>query len=212
MIKRLVWIQLILGAVFKDRSELVLENLALRQQLAVLKRQHSRPPLKQRDRLFSVILSRCWPAWKNCLLLVQPQTVIGWHRKGFHLYWRFLSHCKTLGRPKAGQEIRKLIHQLAQSNPLWGAPRIHGELLKLGFKVSERTVSRLMPKKPRQPSSQTWRSFLINHAQERVSMDFLVVPTATFRLLYVLLVLSHHRRRVIHFNITTHPTAAWTAQ
>jgi hypothetical protein len=138
--------------------------------------------------------------------------VIGWHRKGFRLYWRFLSHGKTLGRPKADQEIRKLIHQMALSNPLWGAPRIHGELLKLGCEVSERTVSRLMPKKPPKPSSQTWSAFLTNHAPELVSMDFLGVPTATFHLLYVLVVLLHQRRRVIYFNVTTPPTAAWTAQ
>jgi putative transposase len=141
--------------------------------------------------------------------LVQPQTVIGWHRKGFQHYWRFLSRRKTSGRLKIDKEIRQLIHQMVQSNPLWGAPRVHGELLKLGFEVSEPTVSRLMPRKPQKPSSQAWRAFLANHSLALVSMDFLVVPTATFRLLCVQVLLSHQRQRVIHFNITAHPTAAW---
>ncbi len=127
-------------SLFEDHSELVLENLALRQQWAVLKRQFPRPQLKTSDRLFCVFLSRWWPAWKNSILFVQPQTVIGWHRKGFQLYWRFLSRRKTPGRPMVDKEIRPLIHPMVQSNPLWGAPRGHGELLKLGFAVSERTV------------------------------------------------------------------------
>ncbi len=213
MMEILFWIEFCLRSLFEDHSELVLENLALRQQLAILKRQWPRrPQLKPSDRLFWVFLSRWWPAWKDSLLFVQPQTVIGWHRKGFQFYWRFLSRRKTPGRPKVDKEIRQLIHQMSQANPLWGAPRVHGELLKLGFEVSERTVSRLMPRKPHKPSSQTWRAFLANHSKELVSIDFLVVPTATFRLLYVLVILSHQRRRVVHFNVTAHLTAAWTAQ
>lgn len=190
MINMLLGIRFLLRAVLINRSHLVLENLVLRQQLAVLKRQQPQPQLKSVDRFFWVIISRFWPVWKSCLLLVQPQTVIAWHRKGFKLYWHFLSR-NGKGRPTIVPEIRTLIRQMSQSNPLWRAPRIHGELMKLGFMVSERTVSRLMPKKPRQPSSQTWRAFLNNHTQELVSIDFLVVPTATFRLLYVLVILLH---------------------
>jgi transposase InsO family protein len=196
---------------FKERRDLALENLALRQQLAVLKQERKRPAIKNRDRLFWVWLSRIWRGWRAPLLIVKPDTVIGWHRKGFRLFWTRLSRRKIGGRPSASSQIRALIKQMTQANPLWGAPRIHGELLKLGIDISERTVSRLMPKN-RKPPSQSWRTFLDNHFRELVSIDFLTVPTATFRVLYVLVVLAHDRRRVVHFNVTEHPTAAWTAQ
>jgi putative transposase len=196
---------------FKERRDLALENLALRQQLAILKRTQKRPAIGTKDRLFWVWLSRIWSGWRAPLLIVKPETVIGWHRKGFRPFWTKLSRRKIGGRPSVDSRMRALIKQMAQANPLWGAPRIHGELLKLGIDMSERSVSRLMPK-DRKPPSQTWRTFLNNHIREMVSIDFLTVPTATFRVLYVIVVLAHNRRRVVHFNVTAHPTAAWTAQ
>src|SRR5262249_14090852 len=196
---------------FKRRRNLALENLALRQQLAVFKRRHPRPKLQPTDRLFWVWLSKLWTDWQAALIIVKPETVIAWHRQTFRFYWRWLSRRKCVGRPRVSAEVRTLIKQMTQANPLWGAPRIHGELLKLGIDISERSVLRLIPK-VRNPPSQTWRTFLDNHFRELVSIDFLTVPTATFRVLYVLVVLAHDRRRVVHFNVTEHPTAAWTAQ
>ena len=196
---------------FKDRRDLALENLALRQQLAVFKRIHKRPLIETKDRLFWIWLSRVWMEWSASLIIVKPETVIGWHRKGFRLFWTKLSRRKTGGRPAVDPKVKALIKQMAQANPLWGAPRIHGELIRLGIEVSERTVSRLMPK-GRKPPSQMWRTFLDNHFRTMVSIDFFTVPTSTFRVLFVFVVLAHNRRRVIHFNVTEHPTAAWTAQ
>jgi putative transposase len=198
-------------ATLSGRCNLALENLALRQQLAILKRTEKRPAISTKDRLFWVWLSRIWSEWRAHLLIVKPDTVIGWHRKGFRLFWTRLSRRKIGGRPSANSQIRALIKQMTQANTLCGAPRIHGELLKLGIDISERSVSRLMPK-VRKPPSQTWRTFLNNHIREMVSIDFLTVPTATFRMLYVFVVLAHDRRRVVHLSVTEHPTAAWTAQ
>jgi putative transposase len=200
-----------LVSVFKLRRDLALENLALRQQLAVYRRRHSPPKPRPRDRLFWVWLSSFWDHWRSVLVIVKPETVIRWHREGFKFFWTRLSRRERVGRPSINAQVRSLIRQMARANPLWGAPRIHGELLKLGIDVSERTVSRLLPK-GRKPPSQTWRTFLDNHLREIVSIDFLTVPTATFRVLYVLVVMAHDRRRVLHFNVTVHPTAAWTAQ
>jgi putative transposase len=196
---------------FRDRTELALENLALRQQLAIFARTRPHSRLRWTDRLFWAWLSQVWSRWRECLIVVKPDTVIRWHRRGFALHWTRLSRRTASGRPGTGKEIRDLIQEIANSNPLWGSPRIHGELLKLGIEISERTVARLMPKK-RKPPSQTWRTFLDNHVKDLVSIDFLVVPTATFRILFVLLVLAHHRRRVLHFNVTEHPTALWTGE
>ena len=194
----------------RSRRELALENLALRQQLAILHRKTKRPRLTQADRAFWVALCGRWPNWQNALLIVKPETVIGWHRKGFKLYWTWKSRKRT-GRPSIDAEIRTLIRRMARENPTWGAPRIHGELLMLGFEVGEATVSRYMPRR-RKPPSQTWRAFLQNHTQDLVSIDFFVVPTATFRVLYVFLVLEHERQRVVHFNVTEGPSAQWTGQ
>ena len=192
-------------------KELALENLALRQQLAVMKRQCPRPRRRATDRWFCVWLLRTWPNWRKALLLVRPETVIGWHRRGFRLFWSWIARRKRSGRPEMSRELRDLVHQMAEANPLWGAPRIHGELMKLGIEISERTVCRLMPKR-RKPPSQTWRTFLENHANELISIDFFTVPTATFRVLFVLVVLAHRRRHVIHFNVTERPSALWTGQ
>ncbi len=188
------------------------EILALRHQLAVLQaRPRRRPRLGRFDRLLWVMLTRAWPQWLSALIIVKPETVIAWHRKGFRLYWRWKSRAGKSGRPSVSREVRELIRQMSSANPLWGAPRIHGELLKLGIQISEATVAKYMVRQ-RKPPSQTWRSFLENHVQQLVAIDFLVVPTVSFRVLYVFVVLAHHRRHAVHFNVTAHPTAEWTAR
>ncbi len=161
--------------------------------------------------MFWVVLSRIWPRWRKVLHLIKADTVVGWQRQGFRIYWARISQHKSAGRPPVTSEIRALIKEMATANPYWGAPRVHGELLKLGIEISERTVSRLMPRK-RKPPSQTWRTFLDNHVKDLVSIDFFTVPTVTFRVLFVFVVLSHYRRRVVYFNVTEHPTALWTGQ
>jgi hypothetical protein len=197
-----------LRSAFRRRSDLILDNLALRQQLAVFK--HRRPHLRlpQPDRLFWVTLSRFWSRWREVLGVVKPETVVGWHRWALRRFWTWRSRHLRLGRPPIGREVRALINRMATANEGWGAPRIHGELLKLGIVISEREVSRLMPPSPRTPPSQTWRTFLDNHAGSLASIDFFTVPTATFRVLYVFFVLAHDRHRVLHFNITEFPSAA----
>jgi transposase InsO family protein len=190
---------------------LAIENLAVRQQLAVYRRTATRPRLRTTDRLFWVGLARVWTGWKQPLVIVTPDTVLRWQRRRFRAYWTRLSGRPIGGRPPVTAEIKALVARLATANPLWGAPRIHGELLKLGIDVAERTVSRLLPKR-RIPPSQTWRTFLANHVRDLVSIDLFTVPTARLRVLFVLVVLAHHRRRVLHFNVTEHPTAHWTAQ
>jgi putative transposase len=185
--------------------------LALRQQLAVYKRTAPRPRLHTMDRLFWAGLARVWTGWRKALVIVSPDTVLRWHRRRFREYWTSLSRRPTGGRPRINAEIAALVRKMAAANPLWGAPRIHGELLKLGIDVAERTISRLMPKRRPVPS-QTWRTFLANHIGDLVSIDFFTVPSVRLRVLFVLVVLAHHRRRVIHLNVTEHPTSAWTAQ
>ena len=196
----------LLPVLFGGHRQLALENLALRQQLAVYKRMMTRPRLRRTDRLFWVGLARIWAGGRQSLVIVTPATILRWQRRRFREYWTQLSGRTTGGRPPINAEIRALITRMATANPLWGAPRIHGELLKLGIDVAERTVSRLMPKRPPQPS-QTWRTFLANHIRDVVSIDFFTVPAARLRVLFVLVVLAHHRRRVVHFNVTEHPTA-----
>jgi putative transposase len=196
----------------RSRAALQAEILALRHQLLVLQRstRGRRLRLRAADRLFWVWLSRVWQGWRLSLRIVKPETVIAWNRKGFRLYWTWRSRARN-GRPCELREIRELIRRISLANPRWGAPRIHGELMKLGIDIGETTVAKYMIR-PRRPSSQTWKTFLRNHVQDLVSSDFFVVPTATFRLLFVFLVLSHSRRRVVHFAVTAHPTAEWTAQ
>ena len=211
MIEAMRWLGILTMAALKKRRDLALENLALRQQLGVLKRRKRVPRLKKGDRVFWVVLSRIWAPWRKALHMVNADTVVGWQRKGFRIYWARISQRNSGGRPQASSEVRALIKRMATANPYWGAPRIHGELLKLGLEISERTVSRLMPKY-RKPPSQTWKAFLNNHVQDLVSVDFFTVPTVSFRVLFVFVVLAHHRRRVVHFNVTEHPTAGWTGQ
>src|SRR5947207_6337321 len=188
-----------------------LENLALRHQLAVYKKTVSRPKMRTSDRLFWVALSRVWAGWRQALVIMSPNTVLRWQRRRFCEHWTKLSARPIAGRPPVNAEIKALVTRMAAANPLWGAPRIHGGLLRLGIDVSERTVSRLMPKRRPLPS-QTWRTFLANHVRDLVSLDFFTVPTARLRVPFVPVVLAHHRRRVVHFNVTEHPTARWTAQ
>ena len=196
---------------FRTRAALQTEILALRHQLAVLQRSEPRRlRLKHSDRLLWILLSRCWSGWRGCVRIVQPDTVVRWQRRAFAFYWTRKSRPRP-GRPRAATEIRELIRRMSQANRLWGAPRIHGELLKLGIEVAQSTVGKYLGRQ-RKPPSQSWRTFLKNHVQQMASMDFFTVPTATFRILFVFLVLSHDRRRVVHFNVTEHPTEAWTAQ
>src|SRR5260370_3251627 len=198
-------------AALRTRTDLALENLALRQQVAVVSHRSKRPQFGRLDHLVWLWLSNHWARWREALHLVRPETVIRWHRQGFRAFWSWRSRRGRTGRPPTSSEITQLVRTMALANPLWGAPRIHGELLKLGLDVSQRTVARLMPRRPK-PPSQTWRTFLQNHFADLVSVDFFVVPTATFRVLYVFVILLHHRRQVVHFNVTDSPTAAWTAQ
>jgi len=154
---------------------------------------------------------RMWPAWRQALVIVAPATVLRWQRRRFRRHWATLSGRAPAGRPPVDAAIQALVRRMAAANPLWGAPRIHGELLKLGIDVAERTVSRLLQKR-RSPPSQTCRTFLTNHVRDLVSVDFFTVPTVRRRVLFVFVVLAHDRRRVLHFNVTGHPTAAWTTQ
>jgi len=145
------------------------------------------------------------------LVIVKPETVIAWHRKSFRLFWTWKVRHAQSGRPAVPKEIRELIRRMSRENPLWGAPRIHGELLKLGIDVGETSVGKYLVR-GRKPPSQTWRTFLENHVKTLVSIDFFTVPTIRFQILYVFLVLAHDRRRILHFGVTAHPTAEWTAQ
>jgi putative transposase len=195
----------------RSRAALQLEILALRHQLQVLQRARPRRlRLAKADRWLWVVLSRAWTEWRPALLIVKSETVIAWHRQGFRLWWAWRSR-RGMGRPTVPANVRSLIRTMAQANPCWGAPRIHGELLKLGIDVSQATVAKYMGRRS-QPPSQTWRTFLRNHVGQIVAADFFVVPTATYRLLFVLVVLAHDRRRIRHVAVTAHPTAAWTTQ
>ena len=198
-------------AFVRTRHELGLEILALRQQVAVLKRKHPRPRLGNVDRWFWLALRRCWPRWAEALIVVKPETVVGWHRAGFRLYWRLRSRG---GGREIGPDVFETARRIAQENPSWGAPRIHGELLKLGFDISERTVSRYLARKLPRPgdAAKNWLAFLKNHREAIAALDFFTVPTVTFRLLYCFFVIDHGRRRILHFNVTAHPTAEWVVQ
>jgi putative transposase len=196
---------------FRARLTLQLEILALRHQLQVLERSRSqRIRLTRADRLLWVWISRVWDGWRDAIMIVKPETVVAWHRRSFRLFWTWKSR-RRVGRPGVPPDVRQLIRTMAEANPLWGAPRIHGELLKLGIAVSQATVAKYMPRH-RRPPSQNWRAFLTNHVGQVMAADFFVVPTATCRLLFVLVILAHQRRRVVHVAVTAHPTAAWTAQ
>jgi transposase InsO family protein len=199
----------------RSRRDLLLENTALRQQLVVLKaRQQPQPRFTAPDRFFWIALRRLWPGWKRALVLVQLETVVGWHRAGFRLYWTWLSrHRRPAGRRCVSKELRELIFRMVAENPTWGAPRIHGELKMLGFDISERSVLRWMRKAPRNPEpAKRWTAFLNNHREAIAAMDFFTVPTLTFGLLHCFFVISHDRRRILHCGVTKHPGSAWVSQ
>ena len=205
MLKLMRSIVSVLARRFSSRAVLQLENLALRHQLHVLRRQRpGRPRLLTIDRLLWVWLYRLWPRCLDTMMLVEPATVIQWHRQGFRLYWRWRSRS---GRPSVDREVRKLIGEMSSANPLWGAPRIHGELLKLGIEISQATVAKYMVRRRASPSP-TWRSFLLNHAAGIAAIDMFVVASVSFRLLYVMIILAHDRRKIIYTAVTEHSTAA----
>jgi putative transposase len=200
-----------LASLCRSSTSLRLENLALWHQLAVYKQTVPRPRLRRSDRLLWVWLSRVWSSWQETLVFVQPQTVLAWQRKRFRDHWRRLSQRGTPGRPAIAKDIRDLIRAMWQANPTWGSPRIVGELRKLGITVAKSTVEKYRTH-PRKPPSPTWKTFLNNHVWDLVALDFFTVPTVTFKVLFVLVILAHERRRIVHVNITDHPTAEWTAQ
>jgi transposase InsO family protein len=199
-----------LRAFFASRAALAAENMMLRQQLIVVHRSSPRPKFRRIDRILLCLLSRLWSGWRSALLIVQPDTLTRWHRQGFKLYWSWKSRKKP-GRPKADLTIRDLIRRMCRENATWGVPRIQSELALLGHNVAESTVAKYMVRQPK-PPSQNWRTFLANHVGQIAAIDFFTVSTITFRVMYIFLVLQHDRRRVVHFNVTTSPTARWAAQ
>ena len=206
---KLIWSAII--ALFRSRASLEAEILTLRHQLNVLRRKSpKRLTFSNFDRLVFATLYRFAPRVVSALAIVEPETVIRWHRAGFRLVWRWKSRCRV-GRPKVPLEIRQLIRDMSRANPLWGAPRIHGELLKLGIDIGQTSVAKYMARR-RRPPSQGWKTFLHNHADGIASIDLFVVPTISFRLLYGLLILRHGRRQILWLGVTAHPTTEWIAR
>lgn len=197
-----------------SRADVALENLALRQQLATFACSGRRPRVTIADRWFWIALRRLWARWSEVLVFVKPETVLRWHRAEFRRYWTWLSRRRRRpGRPPTNRRIRDLIRRMATENPTWAAPRIHGELRMLGFEISERTVSRYLPRRPPRPDAiHRWLVFLRNHRDAIAAMDFFTVPTVTFGVLYVWFAIGHGRRRILHFDVTAHPAATWVIQ
>ncbi len=209
------WVALFVGIVLtalRGRQALVVENLLLRQQLAVALRTRRRPCVRWHDRLFWVVARRLVTDWHRHLVLVQPATVLRWHRQGWRLFWWWRSRRPT-GRPRLRQEVRDLIRRLSEQNRLWGTERIRGELLKLDIRVSKRTIQKYLRQVPRpRPEGQTWATFLRNHAPDVWACDFLPVTDALFRPRYAFVVIALGSRRVVRVAVTRHPTDAWVAQ
>ncbi len=201
----------ILHGAFRSRAALQMENLDLRHQLGIYQRTCHRPRLRPHDRIFWSWIAHIWTGWRDALVVVKPETVLAWRRRRFRAHWTKLIHSGRPGRPPIPREVRDLIRRMSMANPLWGAPRIVGELGKIGIDLPKSTVAKYMVRH-RKPPSATWRAFLKNHVRDIVAVDFFVVPTVRNQILFVFLVLAHHRRRVLHFNVTANPTAAWTAQ
>ncbi len=178
------------------------EILALRHQLGVHQRTCPRPRLKPADRILWSWLSRTWAGWRNALVIIRPRTVIAWRRRKFREHWRKLIRSGKQGRPAVAKAVRDLTRRMSSANPLWGSPRILGELSRIGIVVAKSTVEKYMIRR-RKPPSPTWRAFLKNHVTEIVAIDFFVVPTVRNQILFVFLVLAHDRRRILHFNVTT---------
>jgi transposase InsO family protein len=200
-----------IAALLKPRHRLEVENLFLRHQLNIaLRRAPHRPRLRGSDRALIALMTWLWPSLLGLSRIVQPDTILRWHRAGFRAYWRRKSRGRP-GRPRIDRELRGLIRRMSSVNPLWGAPRIHGELLKLGFEVAESTVSKYISRRIR-PPSQSWQTFLRNHADAIAGIDLCLVPTLTFECLFVFLVVGHGRRQLLWFAVTRHPTAEWLAQ
>ena len=201
----------LLASLFKSKSRLEAENAALRHQLVVLHRRvRGRVQLTNGDRLFLIHLYRWFPSVLKAITIIRPETLVRWHRAGFRRYWRWKS-CSFGGRPRIAADLRALIRRMSAENPLWGAPRIHGELLKLGFEVAQSSVAKYMVKRCG-PPSQGWRTFLRNHAPDIAAMDLFVVPTIGFDLLYVLVIVRLARRHLVWINVTPNPTAEWIAR
>ena len=206
---RLIWSGFV--GLFRSRSALAAENLVLRQQMNVLRRTAPRRlTFNCLDRLIFVTLYRLFPEVRDALAIVKPDTVVRWHRRGFRAYWRWKSRTHG-GRPTVALEIRRLIRDMSLVNPLWGAPRIHGELLKLGIDIGQTSVAKYMARR-RRPPSQGWKTFLRNHADGIAAVDLFVVPTVSFHLLFGFLILQHDRRRILWTAATAHPTAEWIAR
>jgi hypothetical protein len=198
----------VMASLFRSRAKLEAEILILRQQINVLRRRASkRPHLNNTDRFLLVWLYRWFPSVLGAVVIVRPETIIRWHRAGFRAYWRWRSR-NPIGRPKVPAELRTLIGEMSRANPLWGAPHIHGELLKLGFEVAQSTVARYMCRHSR-PPSQGWRAFLSNHADGIAAVDLFVLPTIAFQILYCLVIIRHGRRIWVSFGVTANPTAEW---
>src|SRR5437016_3026426 len=199
---------------FRTREDIVLENLSLRQRLLTLHMPRPRHRWTALHKLFWVALRTCWSGWRKRLVLVTPRTVVNWHREGFHLYWTWVSRFRPVGGRKwVSKELRALIFRMVAENPTWGAPRIPGELLQLGFDVSERSVSRWIRRAAKDPDPvKRWLTFLRNHREAIAAMDFFTVPTLTFGFLYCFFVIGHDRRKILHFHVTRNPHALWVVQ
>ncbi len=202
---------LLVRLLIEDRQRLALENVALRHQLAVLKRSVKRAKIHDSDRMFWILMKRMLVDWRGVVHFVKPDTIVRWHRNGFRYYWKRKSRGKP-GRPLISMAVIYLIRQMSQENTTWGAPKIAAELALLGHVVADSTVAKYMVKVREPDPSQRWGTFLHNHMDVTAACDFFVVPTATFKVLYVFVVLSHARRQILHVNVTEHPTAAWTAR
>ena len=211
-----LYVRLLIGLLrrsMRERRDLLMENPVLRQQLAIYARQPRRVRLRNEDRLLWSVVARTWSPWRSRLRLVQPDTVVRWHRTAWRRYWTWKSRSRRTGRPRIGRELRELILRLTRENPCWGAVRIVGELRALGFSVSARTVRRYRDETRRRSPSQSWRTFLRNHRPHIWAVDLLTVQTIAMRTLYVVVFISRDRRRIVHVNVTRHPTAAgiWRA-
>jgi len=210
MVALLCFLLTLLASPFKSKTRLEAENAVLRRQLIILRRKlRGRVHLTNGDRLFLVQLYRWFPSVLKTITIIQPATLVRWHRAGFRRYWRWKSRCLG-GRPQVNADLRALIRQMSVDNPLWGAPRIHGELLKLGFEIAQSNVAKYMVKRPG-PPSQAWRTFLRNHSPNIAAMDLFVAPTIGFRLLYAFIIVRLARRDLVWINVTAHPTAEWIA-
>jgi len=202
----------LLRALVSQQNQLALENLALRQQLAVLRRSVTKSRVEDSDRVFWILLRRFWKEWKDSLVFVKPDTVVRWHRMGWRYYWKRRSRPHSPGRPPISFTVIHLIRRFSRDNPTWGSPHIQSELALLGHMVADSTVAKYMVRHRNPDRAQSWRTFLHNHMNTTVACDFFTVPTLFFRTLYCFVVLSHDRRKILHINVTKNPTAEWAAR